>query len=57
MVNESNFQTLLKQLNAPYIKSEAYEVFGNVEHENSGVSLFWNSEVGYVVKYENARFD
>ena len=48
----SNFQKRLKQLNVPYKKTEAYEIFGNRKGKKS-VSTFWDTEVGHIDKYKN----
>jgi len=48
----SNFQKGLKQLNAPYKKTEAYEIFGNMKSK-SNVSVFWDTEAGFVDKYKD----
>ncbi len=55
--NDLDLKKRLKQLNAPYKKSKAYETFGDVDASNDKASVFWNSKVDYVVKYENARID
>ena len=52
-----NLKKCLKALNAPYKKSKAYETFGDVKSSNNESSVFWNSKVDYVVKYENAKID
>ncbi len=57
MDNMSDLQRMLRQLNAPYKKSTAYEVFGDVKQDDSEVSMFWNSITDYVVKYENAKIN
>lgn len=52
----SNLEKRLKQLAVPYKKNDAYinykENKGNkVTDEN--VSLFWDTETGYVARYKN----
>ena len=49
----SNFEKTLKQLNAPYKKSKGYELFG--KQNKSETSVFWDTNMGYVQKYENER--
>ena len=49
----SDFQKNLKQLNAPYKKSEAYVVFGDNNSKGENVSSFWNTDAGYVPKYKS----
>lgn len=55
MKEMSNLQKKIHQLGAPYKKSTAYKVFGNVNRENSKVSSFWKAKVDYVAKYKNAK--
>ncbi len=52
-----NLKKRLKALNLPYKRSKAYEAFGDVKSSNNESSVFWNSKVDYVVKYENAKID
>lgn len=51
----SILQKMLIQLASPYKKTEAYEVFSEVKSNEICGSCFWKTNVGYVVKYENAK--
>ena len=54
----SDFRKMLVQLSSPYKKTEASEIFGERDRKDkmgSGKpSVFWDTEVSYVQKYENA---
>lgn len=53
-----NLKTMLRQLNAPYKKTKAYEIFGDkITPHNANVSVFWDSKIHSVVKYENAPIE
>lgn len=57
MENMSNLQKWLLRLSAPYKESDAYELFGNVKKNPRQGSCFWRTQIGYVVKYENAKLE
>ena len=54
----SNLQKWIKRLSAPYIETEEYKIFGEGKREHVGrarkPSVFWDTKIGYVVKYKNA---
>lgn len=52
----SNFQKELNNLNAPYKKTEAYEIFGNNKRKNN-ISTFWDAEAGFVDKYKDVNMN
>jgi hypothetical protein len=51
---EINTETRLKQLAMDYKKSEAYELFGGGDSEDSEGSTFWRTSIGCVGKYKMA---
>ena len=53
----SNFQKRLKQLSVPYKKTEAYKLFVESQryHKTNNASMFWNTDVGHVDKYQNVK--
>lgn len=54
----SQFRKMLIQLSSPYKKTEASEIFGERDKKykmgSRKPSVFWDTEVSYVQKYENA---
>jgi len=55
---QSNLQKQLKQLATPYKETEAYKIFGRGDRRypriNGNPSVFWDTRIHYVQKYENA---
>lgn len=47
-----NLKDKIHQLSAPYVKSDAYKLFGNVHPNKDEPSVFWKTKVDYVVKYK-----
>ncbi|MGN0973453.1 MAG: hypothetical protein ACI4OT_01785 [Bacilli bacterium] len=54
----TDLKKMLHQLNAPYKRTEAYEIFGDkIAPHDPRVSVFWDTQIHYVVKYENAPIE
>ena len=56
MSNLSGMKKKLRRLGAPYKKSSAYEKYGDLKQESNEASSFWKTNIGYIEKYEHAKF-
>lgn len=56
MADMTEFQKNLRGLKSPYKKSEAYKKYGDLTQESNEASSFWKTNIGYVAKYEYAKF-
>lgn len=53
-----NLKETLEILDLPYKKSKAYEAFGSsLNKPRKPKSVFWDTDINYVVQYENAPID
>ena len=46
----------LRRLGAPYKHSTAYRKYGDLPQESPKRSIFWETNIGYIEKYEHAKF-
>ena len=56
LADMSNFQKNLNGLHSPYKLSSAYKKYGDLSQESPKRSTFWETNIGYVAKYEYAKF-
>lgn len=57
MNNLANFQkTLISLKRTPYKLSSAYKKYGDITPKLPERSTFWETHIGYIAKYEYAKF-
>ena len=52
----SSLKKKMRRLGAPYKHSTAYKIYGDLPQESPKRSIFWETHVGYIERYEHARF-
>ena len=57
LADMSEFQRNLKGLHSPYKFSSAYKKYGDLSQESPKRSTFWETNIGFVAKYEYAKFE
>lgn len=56
MGDKNSFKEKMRMLRRPYKRSSAYKVYGNTPQESPERSLFWETNIGYIERYEHAKF-
>ena len=56
MADMLEFQKNLKGLHSPYKLSSAYKKYGDLSQESPERSIFWETDIGWVAKFEYAKF-
>lgn len=56
LADMAKFQRNLKGLHSPYKLGSAYKKYGDLSQESPKRSTFWETNIGYVAKYEYAKF-
>ena len=54
--NLSSFEEKYRILGRPYKHSSAYKVYGDRPQEKPERSIFWDTHIGYIEKYEHVKF-
>lgn len=54
--NLSEFEKKMRILGTPYKHSSAYNVYGDLHQELPKRSVFWETHIGYIEKYQHAKF-
>ena len=52
----SSFKKKMRRLGTPYKRSSAYKIYGDRPQELPKRSVFWETHIGYMEKYEHAKF-